>query len=131
MLGLDRARARARVRVRVRVMFRVRAGAKVRASVSVRLGVGLGLKLGLWLGLALGLRLMLGLGLWLGPGLRQAVPPASVSSSYYSSPICPSSDANPQSFSYSLCSGVCMSVGICAHSLEARGTLHAKSEGWL
>ena len=36
---------------------------------------------------------------------------------------CSSSDANPQSFSYSLCSGVCMSLGICAHSLEARGTL--------
>ena len=54
-----------------------------------------------------------------------------VSSSYYCSPICPSSDANPQSFSYSLCSGVCMCVSICAHSLEARGTLPAKSEGWL
>ena len=65
------------------------------------------------------------------PCLRQAVPPASVSSSYYSSPICPSSDANPRSFSQSLCSGVRMSVGICAHFLEARGTLHAKIEGWL
>ena len=65
------------------------------------------------------------------PCLRQAVPPAPVSSSYYCSPIRPSSDANPQSFSYSLCSAVCMSVGMCAHSLEARGTLPANSEGWL
>ena len=59
----------------------------------------------------------------------QAVRPAPVSSSYYCSHICPSSDANPQSFSYSLCSGVSMSVGICAPSLEARGTLPTNSEG--
>ena len=65
------------------------------------------------------------------PSLRQAVPPGPVGSSYYYSSICPSSDANPQSFSYSLCLGVSMSVHICAHSLEARGTLPAKSEGWI
>ena len=46
------------------------------------------------------------------PSLRQAVPPAPLSSPYYCSPICPSSDSNPQSFPYSLCSGVSMSVGI-------------------
>ena len=64
------------------------------------------------------------------PCLRQAVPPAPVGSSYCSS-ISPSSDANPQSLSYSLCLGVCFSVSICAHSLEARGTLPANSERWL
>ena len=65
------------------------------------------------------------------PCLRQAVPPGPVFSSYYCSPICPSSDAKTQSFPYSLCSGVCMCVGICAHSLEASGTLPANSERWL
>ena len=63
------------------------------------------------------------------PCLRQAVPPAPVSSSYYCSPICPSCDANPQSFTCSLCSCACMSVRICAHSLEARGTLPTNTEG--
>ena len=57
------------------------------------------------------------------PCLRQAVPPAPVGSSYYYSPICPSSDENPQSFSYSLCLGVCVCVGICAHYLDTSGTL--------
>ena len=63
------------------------------------------------------------------PCLRQTVHPAPVGSFYYPSPICPSPDENPQSFSYSLCSGVSMSLGICAHSLEARGTLPTNSEG--
>ena len=71
------------------------------------------------------------LGKYGSPCLRQAVPLAPVSSSYYCSPISPSSDANPQSFLYSLCSAVCMSVGIWAHSLEARGALPANSEGGL
>ena len=57
------------------------------------------------------------------PCLRQAVPPAPVGSFYYPSHISPSSDENPQPFSYSLCLGVCVCVSICAHSLDTRGTL--------
>ena len=55
--------------------------------------------------------------------LRKAVPPAPVGSFYYPFPICPSSDENPQSFSYSPYLGVCVCVSICVHSLDTRGTL--------
>ena len=62
--------------------------------------------------------------------MSQTGPPAPVGSFYYSSPVCPSSDENPQSFSYSLCLGVWVCVSICAHSLDARGTMPPKSEEW-
>ena len=56
------------------------------------------------------------------PCLRQAVPPAPVCSSYYRPPVCPSSDANPQSFSYSLCLGVCVCRYLCSLSRGQRNT---------
>ena len=62
--------------------------------------------------------------------MSQTGPPAPVGSFYYPSPICPSSVENPQSFSYSLCCGVCVCVAIFAHSLYARGTLLPNSEEW-
>ena len=63
------------------------------------------------------------------PCLRQAVPPAPVGSFYYLSLSVPLLMRTHSPF-HIHCAWVSVCVGICAHSLDARGTLPPNSDEW-